>query len=344
MIEIINPLKKNNWNDIILQQKHYSFFHSKEWAEVLYRTYGYLPKYFCYIEDKTISCIIPFMQINSFLTGKRIVSLPFSDFCEPIFTSSNNVESLKVNIINYSRKNKLDYIEFRSSETKFPFDSSNYRTDLRHILFIGKQEEDIYKSFSENTRRNIKKASKEGVNITIKNDLNGIESFYKIFCETRKRHGLPPQPFSFFKNIYMYVIIKGFGDIIFAEKDNRCTAGSIYFKFGKKVLYKFGASESSGNTAGSNHLIMWEAIKKYNQEGYEEFDFGRTEINHEGLRRFKLSWHSEERFIYTSRLNVHSMEYNAADTKTEGIYNKVFNKLPLFVLKIVGSTLYKHIG
>lgn len=200
------------------------------------------------------------------------------------------------------------------------------------------------KSFSDNTKRNIKKANKEKVEVFVKNDEAGLNIFYDMFCTTRKNHGLPPQPFIFFNNIFEHIIKTGYGDIILAEHKNKVIAGAVYFKFGEKLLYKFGASYTRFNELRGNNAVMWFAIQKYLNENYKEFDFGRTEINHEGLRKFKLSWNTEEKFIYTSRYDIRTNKYLLAETKTEGFYNKFFNRTPVWMLKIIGNTLYKHIG
>ncbi|MEO8233739.1 MAG: GNAT family N-acetyltransferase [Ignavibacteriota bacterium] len=238
----------------------------------------------------------------------------------------------------------MKYIEYKSSGTKLPFEALEFRTDLRHVLKLNGTETEIFNSFSENIKRNIKKESNQKFHLKIQNDYSGIELFYKMHCKTRKRHGLPPQPFTFFKNIYKNIISKGNGDVLFAMNGTSYTASAIYFKFGKKLLYKFGASINDNSELRGNFFVMWQAIKKYLSEGYEEFDFGRTEINHEGLRRYKLGWNTSEFFIYTSRYSVKENKFLITTTKTNGIHNSIFNHSPVFLLKLVGNSLYKHIG
>lgn len=261
-----------------------------------------------------------------------------------MFSSVNEAEEIRKFIIDFSIKEKLKYVEFRSSETKFPFDTQEYRTDLRHLLNLDTTEKEILKSFSENTKRNIKKAAKENVEVLLCNDVKGINDFYEMFCVTRQKHGLPPQPYSFFKNIYNLIIKTGLGDIVLAKQKEKFIAGAVYFKIGKKILYKYGASYHEFNDLRGNNAVMWFAIQKYLNEKFIEFDFGRTEIAHEGLRRFKLGWNAEERFIYTTRFDLNQNKYLPADIKTEGFHNKVFNNAPVWLLKIVGNKLYKHIG
>ncbi len=89
---------------------------------------------------------------------------------------------------------------------------------------------------------------------------------------------------------------------------------------------------------------MWEAIKKYSAEGYKELDLGRTETNHEGLRRYKLGFSAEERIIYTTRYDIKSKTFLPPETNTTGFHNKIFNHSPIWLLKLIGESIYKHIG
>lgn len=52
-------------------------------------------------------------------------------------------------------------------------------------------------------------------------------------------------------------------------------AGAIYFHFGEKAVYKYGASDVKYQQLRPNNLVMWEAIRLYCQNGYKSFCFGR---------------------------------------------------------------------
>lgn len=82
--DIVNPLEIPNWDDLILAIGNASFFYSSSWARVLHEAYGYKPVYFTSFENGRISSLMPFMEVRSWLTGKRGVSLPFTDFCDSV--------------------------------------------------------------------------------------------------------------------------------------------------------------------------------------------------------------------------------------------------------------------
>src|SRR3990172_8371413 len=86
-LKVINPLDYPEWDKLLLSTRDYSFFHSSAWARVLHESYGYRPLYFTSIDNGILLSVIPIMEINSIFTGKRAVSLPFTDYCEPIITA-----------------------------------------------------------------------------------------------------------------------------------------------------------------------------------------------------------------------------------------------------------------
>ncbi len=80
---IVNPIEFPRWNESLRSLPGDSFFHTSSWAEVLRKSYHYTPVYFTIREQAAMKALLPIMEVNSFLTGKRGVSLPFTDYCEP---------------------------------------------------------------------------------------------------------------------------------------------------------------------------------------------------------------------------------------------------------------------
>jgi lipid II:glycine glycyltransferase (peptidoglycan interpeptide bridge formation enzyme) len=161
---------------------------------------------------------------------------------------------------------------------------------------------------------------------------------------TRKEHGLPPQPFNFFKNIYDHVISKNLGMVTLASLGQENVAGAIYFHFGEKALYKYGASDKKIQQLRPNNLVMWEAIKWYSQNGYKSLCFGRTEPENQGLIQFKSGWGTTEQQINYYRYDFKKEAFVTGTSKVTGFHNKIFRRMPAPLLRGIGSALYKHVG
>ena len=263
MFKIINPLDYPGWDELLLKTPDSSFFHSSQWARVLHESYNYKPLYFSSINDNAFRTLIPLMEVRSILTGKRGVSLPFTDYCEPIMTDNESFQASLNMIIEYGRKAGWKSIEMRTGNS-FPRETSPFSYYCGHTLNLtmdntfktqqatgdiknpsfppfailrpfdkltaqddkchgelvepspplvkgpacrpsgrGKgglsDENKIFSNFRDSTRRNIRKAINEGVEVTINNSWESIKEFYRLNCLTRREHGLPPQPYYFLK-------------------------------------------------------------------------------------------------------------------------------------------------
>jgi len=342
-IQIIDPTRYDGWDDLILSHSDYSFFHSSGWAEVLYKSYGYTPLYFTVFQNGRISALLPLMEVNSLLTGKRGVSLPFTDYCGPIINGNIQIQDLLDYIIEYGKKCYWKSLEIRNGNNLLPLTLPSI-TYLGHALSLSEKEDQIFSGFRDSTKRNIKRALKEGVEVGIFTSFDSVKEFYRLHCLTRRDHGLPPQPYRFFKNIYQYVISKGSGIVVLTSYQSKYIAGAVFFHLGRKVLYKYGASDRRYQHLRANNLVMWEAIKWYSQNGYKSLCFGRTEPENQGLIQFKSGWGTTEQQINYYRYDFRKELFISTQSRVIGFYNKIFRKMPIPLLKKFGSILYKHTG
>ena len=118
-IKIINPIQRPDWDELLLTSQKTTFFHTSTRAKVLSESYNYTPIYFTEIENKKLLILIPVMEIRSVITGKRGVSLPFNDLCEPIALNGDRFKQVVEKIINYGKVAKWKYIKFKGSKETF---------------------------------------------------------------------------------------------------------------------------------------------------------------------------------------------------------------------------------
>jgi lipid II:glycine glycyltransferase (peptidoglycan interpeptide bridge formation enzyme) len=225
-----------------------------------------------------------------------------------------------------------------------PNGNSPYSFYYGHTLDITHGEDTIFSNFRGSTKRNIKKAVKEGVRTNIFTSVESIREFYRLNCLTRREHGIPPQPWSFFKKIHDHILSENLGFVILASFHNKTIAGAVYFNLGDRAIYKYGASDKNYQYLRANNLVMWEAIKWYTNNGYKTFCFGRTERENKGLLQFKSGWGAKEHLIHYYKYDLIKEAFIRDSSKVRGVHNKFFEKMPIPLLKVTGSLLYKHMG
>jgi hypothetical protein len=341
--QYVNPAYFPNWDTRVISHSNYSFFHSAAWAEVLEDTYGYKPFYLTGQAAGAGGSILPLMEVNSWLTGCRGIALPFTDVCGPLYDDAALAREMVQSSFELGKSRGWKTIEFRGGKELFP-EAPASLSFYGHSLNLDKNEDLLFARLEGSVRRAIRKAEKSGLTVTVSQGLDAMKTFYSLQCKTRRKHGLPPQPFNFFRNICRNVLSKHLGMVVIANYQNCPVAASVYFQLAGRAIYKFGASDEAFQQQRGANLVMWEAIKWLARNGVKTLDLGRTSIRNEGLRRFKLNWGAQEEkieyFKYDLRRNIFVTETDAAT----GWYNRVFRVLPINISRTIGATLYKHLA
>ena len=343
VIQALNPLAIADWDGKISKFSGATFFHSAAWARVLSDSYGYQPVYLTHVESNHFEALLPLMEVNSWLTGRRGVSLPFTDSCEPLCPDVTSFKQLFAAATEYGIKRNWKYLECRGGRqwmNEVPVSTCFFN----HLLNLTPAESSLWLGLSENTRRAVRKGQRSGLTVEFAQTLDAVRIFYALLCETRKRHGVPPQPFDFFANIYRHVLSTGKGRVIIIRKDSHAVAGAMFFHFGRAAIYKFGASAAPFQHFRPNNLVMWEAIRRYKVDGFESMDFGRTSLTNDGLRQFKLGWGTQESHVDYARFLLPTGKFVPAVDQSSGHHTRFFNFLPISVSKIAGRFLYRHLG
>src|SRR5258708_6295533 len=111
---LINPLQDDRWEELVERHSRASAFHARGWLEALNRTYGYQPLALVKSGDSSkLEGGIAFCRVSSWLTGSRLVSLPFSDHCEPLVDDRSLQDLLVEGARSYVDREALKYLELR---------------------------------------------------------------------------------------------------------------------------------------------------------------------------------------------------------------------------------------
>lgn len=339
----IDPLRYPGWDLLLLESPQSSFFHGTAWARVLHDTYGHRPFYFCRFLEGRLVDLLPVMEVKSFLTGRRGVSLPFTDFCSPQKICEPGNQEIYHAALARGAENHWRYLECRSNNPDWSGATAS-TSFYGHVLELKGGSGFLFKSLNDSVRRGIKKAEKSGLKIEFANTFESIQTFYLLHSQTRQRHGLPPQPFRFFKNIFKHVLGGGQGFVGIARMDRRAIAAVVFFHDHRQAIYKFGASDYEYQHLRPNNLLMWESVKRCCDLGFGTLHFGRTSLMNEGLRRFKLGFGAREEKIECFKFDFRKQAFVSSVDRSETGINRLFRLLPSPLLRLAGEMLYPHLS
>src|SRR6266480_2053773 len=341
-MRLINPVLDPGWDHVVALHRDAGCFHTSAWAKVLHETYNHQPFYLQFSRGHRLAALIPLMEVRSPFTGRRGVCLPFSDACEPLIFDPEAVGLVRDQLVRFAQERRWRYLEIRGGKL-FRVAEGSAAEFYGHTLDLRNGGEELTTRFASPVRRAIRKAERSGVSTVVVRNRPAIRDFYRLHLQTRRRHGLPPQPASFFLNIYEHIIKPGLGFIVLARRGSRPIAAALFFRFGKNALYKYGASDKRFQEFRANNLVMWQGIQLLARTGVEKLHFGRTDSENDGLRRFKLSWDTQEETIEYFRVDPSGRQCLTPVRRDAGLHKRIFGRLPLVFNRLAGSILYPHL-
>ena len=337
----INPSDDPDWDARVQSHPHYSFFHGAAWARVLQATYGFTPLYLTHRASGGILSLLPLMEVRSWLTGRRGVGLPFTDDSEPLCSDGNSLKELFLRAVEQGKKRGWKSVECRGGRELL----ENATASLAfygHRVDLEPDEDRLFARLDSSVRRAVRKAEKSGVTTEVSRSAEALKTFYRLQCRTRKKHGLPPQPFAFFQNIYQHILARNLGVIITASHQDRPIAASVYFQLGPRAIYKFGASDENFQQFRGTNLVMWEAFKWHARHNARTLHLGRSSIWNDGLRRSKLGWGAHEERIEYFKYDLRQERFVTDRDVSSGWHTRVFRRMPVGLSRLLGAVLYRH--
>lgn len=328
------------WDREILATPGATIFHTSAWARVLTQTYGHTPLYRRIEKAAQPSVLFPLMEVSSPFNGRRGVCLPFTDFCSPLNVRSHGEELLGI-LQSLATQRKWKHFELRG-EAGLPSAEPSV-SFYGHELELSHPADRLFEFFRGSIRQGIRKAERSGITVELRNDQKSMADFYSLHQRTRRRHGVPPQPWSFFAAIQHEIIAKNLGFLSVARREGTPLAASVYFHATDTAIYKFGASDYRHQDLRSNNLVMWAAIRRLCELGCRSLHFGRTSLHNEGLRRYKLAWGASEKMIRYFQFNIKENSWVKSRDRSGGLHNKLFDRLPLSMNRLAGALIYPHL-
>jgi CelD/BcsL family acetyltransferase involved in cellulose biosynthesis len=340
----IHPASDPRWAQLVANHPRASLFHDPRWLRALEAAYGYRPLVLTTTPaGMPLRNGIVFCEINSVLTGRRLVSLPFSDHCEPLTSEPDDLDPLLL-----EAEQEVDAGRYRRFEIRPVFYRPGKGTRLCedhafaiHWLNLRLPIETIYRGFHKDCiQRKIRRAERENLQYEDGNSEELLQKFLRLMTMTRRRHGLPPQPLRWFR-----ALMAAFGKdlkIRIASKDGVPVASILTISHRRTMVYKYGCSDQTANRFGGTPMLFWRTIQEAKENDQDQLDMGRSDADDEGLITFKEHWGA-----LPSKLqywNYPGRELGASNSWLKKVGRTAIAVAPDFALQKVGSLMYRHMG
>jgi CelD/BcsL family acetyltransferase involved in cellulose biosynthesis len=332
------------WTSFVEGHPSATPFHHPAWANVLAKAYGFDAAGLALVDtDGEIEAALPIIRLGGRASRRREVSLPFTDWCPPLVRPGTDSASLGMRLDATRRESRLVSLEVRDRLTG---DTGHVAVQgYRHVLALQPDPEAVYEQFHgsrvKGVKGNLRRAEREGVSVRrsdSKRDL--MEVFYPLHVTTRRRLGVPVQPRRFFEVLSQDFLEPGFGFVVSAHLGEIPVAAAVVFAWNRRMIYKFSATDRNFGKTGAGQAVIWDALRWGCENGHVDFDLGRTDLGHEGLRSFKRAWGSEEyELAYTILADRPPRPRSGRATNMLG---EVIRRSPEIVTRAIGRAAYRY--
>ena len=318
-------------------------FHTRGWLRALQRTYRFQPVALTEsLPGAPLQNAIVFCRVSSWITGKRLVSLPFSDHCEPLVNSADELARLASFAATTASQEQCRYTEIRPTVSVVERPFLPAATYYLHQLDLTPGPAALYaKLHRDCIQRKIRRSQREKLALEQGNTEKLLKDFYRLHTQTRLRLGLPPQPLAWFEalsaEVAEHVVIR----VAFSQ--GKAVASIVTLEFKDVTVYKYGCSDEQQNRLGGAQVLMWAAIEEACGKGHAVFDMGRSDPDQSGLIEYKDRWGAQKKLITYYRHPGDAAQPGHASRPT-ALAKRAFSRMPVALAPWAGRLIYRHLA
>lgn len=291
----IDPKTDPLWLELINRHKS-DVFQTPEWMNTLSATYNFDFRALVILDGSgQARSGIAYCQVEDMM-DPRIVSLPFSDFCDPLVEDAKDWNYLVDALLQNGHR-----ISIRCLHNQIPLHDDRFNLVNRakwHSSDVNNDLDTLWQNLHGSARRAIRKAQREEVDVRIATQKEELRSFYDLHLKVRKyKYHLLAQPYRFFEHIWDQFIAKDSGALMLARHQDIVVGGVLFLEWQNKLYYKFNASSPEYRSLRPNDIVVWEGMKYAHSKGFDYLDFGLSDWDQDGLLQYKRKFATEEKTI-----------------------------------------------
>lgn len=345
-IHLLDPLTDLRWAGFLERHGRASVFHTSPWLKALQETYDYQPvAYTTSAPGEALRNALLFCRVESWITGRRLVSLPFSDHCEPLVADATEFRQLLSAPQKELREGKWKYLDLRpltSTLSQSVDQHADAACHCIHRLNLRPALPDLYRRLHvDSIRRKIERGRRENLTLSCGNSEALLEDFYRLHVITRRRQALPPHPRKWFANVLR--LLGSTAIVRVARKGTTAIAAVLSIEHRRSLTYKYGCSDARFHNLGGMPFVFWDLVRDAKDRGMEEIDLGRSDLDNPGLITFKDRWGTSREPLVYARFPRQRRAANP-DGVLFRMAGFVFSRCPTSLLAAAGNLLYPHVG
>ncbi len=349
--EVLPHADEKKWDAYVAAQPAGNIYHTLAWRNVTEDAFGHRPVYLSATGGSgEYAGVLPLFLVKG-LWGRRLVSVPMRDRGGLIATDNESAMQLVACAIELTQELKCKYLELRCLEEMDQEVVQEHRLQCvqnwittRIDLTVGAER--LWKHLDKNAVRwAINKGRRNGLRVNIDNSRKGIDTFYELFCRTRRAMGIPTFPRELFIAIWRHLILEKKANLFFVWKGSEPINGMINLFSKDTFIPAYAAPQNHWRKDYPNELMIWHTIEWAIKQGFKTYDFGADSPRQTGLLKFKKKWGGVQYpiFSYFFLNGLKQPPSFDSNSPTYSALRKVWKLLPESVSDYLGSRVTRQL-
>ena len=339
------------WDDFVQAHPWGTVYHLTAWRRVIEAAFPHIEGRFLLLRSSENGRIVggmPLYTVRSRLLGNRLVSVPFSSFCDPLAASSRLLAQLVEESWRFAGLHDLTSLEvrmFKSVALAKETGVSPTLYSLHHEVDLNRPTEEIWAAFSEGSvRRRIKRAANAGIVVSSNLEDSSLLDFAGMLSDNRRRHSLPDLPFRFFEAMKRHLGPERLSCWLARDRAGNPVAGLLGWRLGNRFAIEYAADFFEARVVGANQFLTWHVMRAVRSAGCASFSFGRTSLDNESLRHYKRHWGTVETDLKEVLLPNALAKTIDKDYSSYRLMQALIAHSPRALYRLIGEFCYRHLG
>jgi FemAB-related protein (PEP-CTERM system-associated) len=315
--------------------------HAPEWFSVIRSAYGHEPLYLSATDEHGEPGLLPAFVVRRPLFGTVVTSMPFLDTGGPCTNSTAMSTLLVERLIDRARQAGARCVELRCTR-RLPIAVRPMEHKVNLTLPLPSDPDVVWRALDGSGRNQIRKAERSGLAV-LSGDGSQLAAFYDVFAARMRDLGSPVHALPF-----MRAAVAAFGSharVILVQKGRTVVGGLVALAFKDRLAVPWAACLKEYFSLCPNMLLYWETLRFACNQGFRQFDFGRS-TRGGGTYRFKRQWGAREEPLFWYTIPVRS-EVGPSPEPTDADHHplaaSMWRRLPLSVTRRLGPSIRRYL-
>lgn len=356
-IRIARDADRRDWDAYVDAHPEGTAFHRSGWARTFVRAFGHRPLHLVAETRGTLLGVLPVVEVDSALTGKRLISTPLAGHGGPLADSAAVAEALVERARSLTRARGAGHLQLHyTPREEDPAGTSGLRGTRLYYGFRERLPEDpdeLMYWIPKKTRRMVRLGIKAGLGAApyaLEADdpvpeagpaEAVLDAAHHLVATTMRNLGTPSYPLSFLRGLLEEDPGRWF--LWCARHEGRIVAAVWTARHGDTLYPHFSGADMALRKDGINNFLYHTLMEYGIRHGHTLFDFGRSKHD-SGPYHFKRHCgFTPRRLPYRYYLaNDARLPDLSPNNPRFQLAIRAWQRLPLSLTKLLGGRLVGH--